>query len=628
MAAAGATAAPGAPAASGRPPRRPADSRASASPAGIPTLSLSEALAGLRAYVAPERRRVLTASLLLLLAGAIGLLQPLVVQRVLGGADPMRGAGVFVALLMGLVILGAGVSAYGNYQLTAAAEGAVLTARRRLTGHILRLPMADFRRRTPGDLMARVTGDTTLLRQVVLQTLVQAATSVVTAIGALVLMACLDLVLLGASVLAILLLLGLVGLVMPRIRDASLGAQNAIGEMGSVLDRALSAFTTVKACGTEQFEAERVGAAAEDAYRHGVNRARWDSVATATAALAVHLVFLVVLGVGGLRVADGTISVATLVAFLLYVLFLAQPVMALVAVGASFQTGRAAMQRIGDVLRLPIEPPRATDASREMPAAGPAAVDTEELRFDRVSFTYPGAPAPALRSFTLTVPAVGLTALVGTSGAGKSTALGLIERFHDPDAGAIRLDGVDLRCWDLHELRAAIGYVEQDAPVMAGSLRENLVYAAEGDVTDAELRRALEATRLQPLLHRLGDDLDAPIQYRGVSLSGGERQRVAIARALLRRPRLLLLDEATSQLDAVNEAALRDVIHELSGRTAVLAVAHRLSTVRRADRIAVVHAGTVQAIGTHEELLRGDPLYARLAAHQLLPDEGGSARRG
>ncbi|MEV5986163.1 ABC transporter ATP-binding protein [Streptomyces sp. NPDC052051] len=579
-------------------------------------LRLREALTELRRYVAPERRRLLTAGLLLVLSGAVGLVQPLVVRHLLGGATPLRDAAWPLVALVALVLAGAACSAFGNYQLSSAAEGAVLTARRQLTAHVLRLPMTAFRRATPGDLMARVTGDTTLLRQVVQQTLVQAVTGVIMTVGALTLMAVLDPVLLGASVLAIALLLGMLGLVMPRIRRASIGAQNSIGDMGAVLDRSLAAFTTVKACGTEEVEARRVSTAAEQAYRHGVIRARWDSTAGAVAMLAVHLVFLVVLGVGALRVSYGAIPVATLVAFLLYVFYLSEPVMSLVAVAAFAQTGRAALQRIREITRLSPEPPRSPAVPRTSvaPWRGEAAVV-----FDRVSFRYPGGSDPVLRDFSLAVPAVGLTALVGPSGAGKSTALNLIERFWDPDAGSVLLDGTELRAWNLHELRSAIGYVEQDAPVMAGSLRENLAYATER-ATDAELYEVLTRTRLDGLLDRLGGDLDAPVQYRGVSLSGGERQRIAIARALLRRPRLLLLDEATSQLDAVNEAALRSVVQELAARMPVLAVAHRLSTVRDAARIAVVQSGTVRAVGDHDELLRSDRLYSHLAAHQLLTE--------
>lgn len=594
-------------------------------------LSLQESVAALRSYAANERRRLLTAGLLLLVSGAIGLTQPLVVHRVLDGSPPARGAGASIAVLVVLVLLGGVVSALGHYQLTAAAEGVVLTARRRLTSRILRLPMTAFRSQTPGDLLARVTGDTTLLRQVVLQTLVQSVTGLIMVLGALVMMSLLDPVLLGASVLAILVLFFLVSLVMPRIRRASMGAQNSIGGMGHVLDRALTAFTTVKAFGAEEFETRRVSAAAEEAYRYGVTRGRWDSIASATASLSIHMVFLIVLGIGGLRVSSGDISVATMIAFLLYVLYLAEPVMSLVAIGAYFQTGRAAIQRVGEVTALPPEPPPADPRERTGRAwvRGPAPTDTRTVTgttaapapavvFDAVSFTYPGSTAPVLRSFSLEVPAVGLTALVGPSGAGKTTALSLIERFYEPDAGTVRLDGIDIRDRDLHELRATIGYVEQDAPVMAGSLRENLEYSMDG-TAEEDLRDVLEVTRLQPLLRRLGGDLDAPIQYRGVSLSGGERQRIAIARALLRRPRLLLLDEATSQLDAVNEAALREVVRSLSTRVAVLAVAHRLSTVRSATRIAVVQDGRVRATGTHEELMHSSELYAQLASHQLTP---------
>ena len=215
------------------------------------------------------------------------------------------------------------------------------------------------------------------------------------------------------------------------------------------------------------------------------------------------------------------------------------------------------------------------------------------------------------------MPAGELTALVGPSGAGKSSVLALIERFYDPDRGRVLLDGRDLRTWNLNDLRAQIAYVEQDTPVMAGTLRENLAYAAPG-ASDAELREAIALTRLEPLLERLGGDLEAEVAHRGGSLSGGERQRVAIARALLRRPRLLLLDEATSQLDAANEAALREVVDELAGRTTVLVVAHRLSTVRSAGRIAVLQDGRLRGVGTHEDLLASDELYAGFAAGQLV----------
>ncbi|MFD9303393.1 ABC transporter ATP-binding protein [Streptomyces sp. NPDC060048] len=574
-------------------------------------LSLRETLMAFRGYVRPHWREIALASLLLVGAGVLGLLQPLEVRDVLTAYA--RGSQVAPGLLKltALVLVASVALALGNFLLLRAAERVVLAGRRGLVRHILRLPMRAMSGQAPGDLLARAAGDTSLLRQVVTQTLVQALTGVVMIIGTLVMMAIVDAVLLAVTVGVIVLLGAVVGVILPIIRRAALRAQESVGLMGAALERALSAFTTVKASGAEEVEAERVDMAARDAYDEGVLLARWGSVAGTAAGLAMQVAFLVVLGVGGARVSSGAISVATLTAFLLYVLYLAQPVMSLTNVGTYFQAARAAVQRLAEVTQLPTEP---VDE-----ALSPAYADdgAASLVFENVSFTYPGRTTPALDRFSLRIPATGLTALVGPSGAGKTTALSLMERFYEPDRGRVLLDGCDLRDWNLNALRAGIGYVEQDAPVMAGTLRDNLAYAAPA-ATDEELRSALKTTRLLPLFERLGGNLDAKIDHHGSSLSGGERQRIAIARALLRRPRLLLLDEATSQLDAVNEAALREVIAELSARTTVVVVAHRLSTVRSAARIAVIQDGCLRSVGTHAALMRDDSLYAELVSHQLL----------
>jgi ABC-type multidrug transport system fused ATPase/permease subunit len=342
-----------------------------------------------------------------------------------------------------------------------------------------------------------------------------------------------------------------------------------------------------------------------------VRLATWGSVAGTATGLAVQVAFLVVLGVGGARVASGAMPVADLVAYLLYVAYLTSPLMQMIGAGTMLQAARASVGRITEIADLPSEPLAVVPPT----PAGPGAA---EVLLDGLRFTYPGRDTPALDGVDLLIEAGSLTAVVGPSGSGKSTVFALIERFYAPDAGRVLVDGRDVAHHDLAALRGAIGYVEQDSPILGGTLRENLAYATPG-VGDAELRAIIRTTRLDDLLVLLGGDLDAPILHRGVSLSGGERQRIAIARALLRKPRLLLLDEATSQLDAVNEAALRDVVRDVADAgTTVVVVAHRLSTVLAATKIVVMQDGKVRAVGTHDELVRTDGLYGRLAAGQLV----------
>ncbi|MCC5578513.1 ABC transporter ATP-binding protein [Microtetraspora sp. AC03309] len=562
-------------------------------------------------YMRPSWRQLALGGLLNLAAGAVGLALPLAAKGLLDdlGADrPLTGA---LALMGVLVVVTAGVGPLGEYVLRRTGETIVLTARRRLVSHLLRLRMSAVDQTEPGDLMSRVTSDTTLLRQVTTDSLVGVVTGSLTVLATVAMMAVLDPVLLAVA-LGVLVLAGtVVRVAMPRLSRASKDVQKAVGLMSSVLERTLGALRTVKASGAEHREEAAVHQAAEDSWRASVRAAKWMALAGHTAELALQVAFFTVLAVGGARVTSGVIGVGTLIAFLMYLYYLVPPLQQLVGAAGQYQIGAAAVARIQEAERLPAEP-AAPPATLPAPGTTPAG-----LEFRDVHFRYTAELPLVHRGVTFTVPPRGMTAFVGPSGAGKTTLFSLIERFYDPTSGSILLDGRDLGTWDIPRLRSAIGYVEQDAPVLSGSLRDNLVLGAP-DTTDGDLRRVLRIARLDDLVGRLPQGVDTLVGHRGTKLSGGERQRVAIARALLRRPRLLLLDEATSQLDAVNEAALRDTVAEAARTTTVLVVAHRLSTVALADRIVVIDGGTVQAIGTHAELVASDPLYAELAATQFL----------
>ncbi|MEU2371736.1 ABC transporter ATP-binding protein [Streptomyces pseudogriseolus] len=569
----------------------------------------------LLSYVRPHRWALLGGALLSLATGATGLALPLVARQLIDDLAHDRAVTGALLLMSALVIGNTVLGAVGSYVLRRAAESVVLGARRTLSSYLLRLRIAAVDRTEPGDLMARVTSDTTLLREVTTDSLIGLGTGGLTLVATVALMGYVEPVLLAVT-LGVLALAGvLLGVVVPRIRRASKQAQDAVGVMGASLERVLGALRTVKASGAEPREERALHDAARESWRMSVRAAKWSAAAGNTAGLAMQLAFITVLAVGGARVATGAVDIGTLVAFLLFVFYLMSPISQVVGAVTQYQAGSAALARIQEALRLPAEP-AAPPAALPSPGAAPAAVAFADVRFryaDDLPYVHHGV--------TFTVPAQGLTAFVGPSGAGKTTVFSLIERFYDPESGVITVDGRDLAHWDLPELRAAIGYVEQDAPVLSGSLRDNLLLG-NPDADEGTLTRVLKTTRLDGLVARLPDGLDTLVGHRGTKLSGGERQRVAIARALLRRPRLLLLDEATSQLDAVNEAALRDTVADVARTTTVLVVAHRLSTVTAADRIVVMDAGRVRAVGTHRELVAADPLYAELAATQFLATAG------
>ncbi|MFF7047559.1 ABC transporter ATP-binding protein [Streptomyces griseorubiginosus] len=562
-------------------------------------------------YVRPHRWTLLAGAALSLLTGVTGLLLPLVARELIEDLSHDRTITWALVAMSGLVIANAAIGGLGSYVLRRTAESVVLGARRALSSYLLRLRITAVDRTEPGDLMARITSDTTLLREVTTDSLVGLGTGGLTLVATVVMMALVDPVLLGVTLAVILAAGTVLGVIVPRINRASRQAQDAVGVMGASLERILGALRTVKASGAEHREERTLHAAAEESWRQSVRAAKWSAAAGNTAGLAMQIAFITVLAAGGARVATGAIGVGTLVAFLLYVFYLMSPIQQVVGAITQYQTGAAALARIQEALRLPAEP---AAPAAPLPAAGaePAAVAFTDVRFryaDDLPYVHHGV--------SFEVPARGLTAFVGPSGAGKTTVFSLIERFYDPESGVVTLDGRDLAEWELPHLRSAIGYVEQDAPVLSGSLRANLLLGNPDAAEDA-VTRVLKTTRLDGLVARLPAGLETLVGHRGTKLSGGERQRVAIARALLRRPRLLLLDEATSQLDAVNEAALRDTVADVARTTTVLVVAHRLSTVTTADRIVVMDAGRVRAVGTHRELVAGDPLYAELAATQFL----------
>ncbi|WP_111718622.1 ABC transporter ATP-binding protein [Homoserinimonas sp. OAct 916] len=593
-----------------------------------------------------EHKKVLSVVIVLsILGAAASLAQPLLVSQVItvvGEGDPLGG---LVWVLVALVIIAALISGFQHYLLQRTGEGVVLSSRRRLVGRILRLPISEFDARRTGDLVSRVGSDTTLLRAVLTQGLVDAIGGALTFVGAIIAMLVIDPVLFALTALVIAISIVVVVTLSSRIRVASRKTQEKVGDLTAAVERAISAVRTVRASNATDREIASVDVEAKGAWQKGIEVAKISALVVPVAGIAMQVSFLVVLGVGGFRVASGSITVASLVAFILFLFLMIMPLGTAFGAVTSVNAALGALGRIEEIIALPAE----GDGDREiMPLAmtvGPANAsvlpDAPAIRFADVHFHYPDAPAPVapdlrapnaeadaaavpaahergvLHGVSFEAPRGKRTALVGPSGAGKSTILALIERFYDPSAGTVELGGLDIRSLDREALRAQIGYVEQDAPVLAGSLRDNLLLSAP-NASDEACIKVLHEVNLTEVLERNPLGLGAPVGEEGIMLSGGERQRLAIARALLAAPPILLLDESTASLDGLNEQRLRLAIDAVAENRTLIVIAHRLSTVVDSDQIVVLEHGRVVGVGTHSELVVSTPLYRELAKHQLL----------
>ncbi|KZF08840.1 MAG: ABC transporter ATP-binding protein [Rhodococcus sp. (in: high G+C Gram-positive bacteria)] len=565
-------------------------------------------------FVRPHRRTLIFGMLLGLVGTGASLATPMVTKSVLDGLGSGQSFGGAVALLVLLLVIGSAVLYVQWIMLGTLAERIVLDARKSMVSRYFRATVGSLATRPTGELVTRVTSDTVLLREAASSALVAIVNSTIALIGALVLMAVLDLVLLATIFVAIAILGTMFAKLMPPIAEAQKQAQESVGRLGGRLDGALRAIRTVKSSRAEQREFDRVIADARDSAEHSVRAVRTSALAWTVAGGGIQLAIIGILGIGGYRVSIGALAVSSLIAFLLYAFQLMDPLSSLTTNFTQLQSGMAAAARIRQIEQLEIE------TSAETVGNTVPAVHDSILSFRGVTARYRPGGAPAVEEISFDVPAAGHTAIVGPSGAGKTSVFSLILRFLEPVDGEILLGGTSYADLSNDDVRSALAYVEQETPTIPGTVRENLLFT-HPDASEADIWRALDSVHLGRSVRELPDGLDTDLV--GSTVSGGQRQRIALARAIVRSPQVLLLDEATAQVDGRTEAAIHDVIRSIASTRAVVTIAHRLSTVLDADTILVMEDGRIRARGTHAELLQSDSLYRELVEALRIGDSAG-----
>ncbi|WHM36808.1 ABC transporter ATP-binding protein [Streptomyces sp. BPTC-684] len=548
--------------------------------------------------------------LLALVSTAATLAVPFCVKVIITGFTEDRPTPTPVLWMCLAVVVGSVSQAASGFMLTRTGELIVFKLRSRMIAHSLRLPLSTVTREGAGTVSSRITYDVSQLRHIT-DVAAQIPLATLTLLSILAMMIWIDWLLTLVTLASMAAAFGVITAVLNRVKLNFSGQQAAVGGLNHRVMSNLESLSTIKAFQAETLVSYTLDTDAAELRALSLKGARLEALIPTVIALGNQVAMVVVILVGGARMASGNLEIAAFGAFLMYLFQAFSPATALTGAFTKLQEGRAARERCDQLLALPPEADQAAELPAPLPTPGAPSVV-----FDNVSYTHPGANEATLHDVTFSAPREGLTAIVGASGAGKTTALSLIERFVQPNSGKVTILGHDTSIWPLQALRARIAYVDQAFTLVEATVRENLQLGRTTAAPDAELNAALNAVGLADGIRALPQGLDT-LLGRESDLSGGQRQRLALARVLLSDAEIVVLDEPTSQLDGINEHRFRTVIDDLAITRSVIVVAHRLSTVQHAHHVVLMDQGRVVDAADHFALIERCRPYQELVATQI-----------
>ena len=563
-------------------------------------------------FVKPYIKRLIFAVFCMIVAAAAYLVVPWLIKNVVDEVLDDKNMAMLNLIVVGilLIFLIRGFATYGQtYNMSYIGQRIIIDVRESIFKHLQRLSLAYFDRRKTGVIMSNLTNDVAALQTAVVDNLISLITESVTLIGSLVSMLLIDWRLTLVTFVVVPVVFVIINVFGKRLRLAGHDVQGRIADITALLQETISAIRVVKSFAREDFELKRFQRENENNFRAVIGATKLTSLLSPMVEFSAAIAVAVILWYGGYSVIQGSITAGSLIAFLIYAINLSNPVKRLSQVYGSIQKALAAADRVFEILDTKSDVVEAQNAKVLPDIKG-------NVQFSNVSFSY-GDDKMALQGFNLSVRAGESIALVGPSGAGKTTLANLLPRFYDVTDGAIYIDGEDIRNVTFKSLREQIGLVPQETVLFNATVKENILYGRL-DATDEEVYEAAKAANVLEFIEKMPDGLDTIVGERGSSLSGGQRQRVAIARAILKNPKILILDEATSALDTESEKLVQEALECLmKGRTAFI-IAHRLSTVKNAEQIVVLKHGELVEQGTHDELLsREDGVYSHLYSVQF-----------